>query len=61
MCIRDSLWGNLINMCATFRAWRQKIAYVLLRGREALSLIHIFNQVKGSCWNTDIAEDRTTR
>lgn len=29
------LWGNLINMCATFRAWRQKIAYVLLRGREA--------------------------
>ena len=26
------LWGNLINMCATFRAWRQKIA---------LSLIHI--------------------
>ncbi|MFR3092085.1 MAG: hypothetical protein ACLTMP_10465 [Eggerthella lenta] len=22
-------------MCATFRAWRQKIAYVLLRGREA--------------------------
>lgn len=29
------LWGNLINLCATFRAWRQKIAYVLLRGREA--------------------------
>lgn len=29
------LWGNLINMCATFRAWRQKIAHVLLRGREA--------------------------
>ena len=29
------LWGNLINLCATFRAWRQKIAYVLLHGREA--------------------------
>ncbi|WP_302396385.1 glycosyltransferase [Eggerthella sinensis] len=29
------LWGNLINMCATFRAWRQKAAYVLLRNREA--------------------------
>ena len=28
------LWGNLVNMCATFRAWRQKIAFLLLRGRE---------------------------
>ncbi|MFQ9180280.1 MAG: glycosyltransferase, partial [Eggerthella lenta] len=27
--------GQPHHMCATFRAWRQKIAYVLLRGREA--------------------------
>ena len=27
------LWGNLINLCATFRAWRQKIAFTLARSR----------------------------
>ena len=28
------LWGNLINLCATFRAWRQKAAFTLARNRE---------------------------
>ena len=28
------LWGNLINLCATFRAWRQKAACTLARNRE---------------------------
>ena len=28
------LWGNLINLFATFRAWRQKATFVFLRNRE---------------------------